>query len=311
MAGWDSLIGSPRHLFVFEAAARLGSFTAAAAEIGVSQPAVSQCVRQLEQKLGTPLFLRGHRSLALTVPGERLYTVVSGGVGRILRTAESIRNEHRDRPITLSTSSAFAHYWAIPRLAALRGVSPELELRVQVTDRDVELEPDGRSLGVRRGEGNWPGYGACAIAEERLLAVASEGYLERTKRPERVEELLDHQLIHLEEPIRYRPVWQDWFAGVGVNVDPPGEGLRLNDYALVLQAAMAGEGIALGWWHIVDRLLEKRLLEPVLATSWVSGARFWLVWNDGAELSLSAECVRDWVIAEARRGDDPRSAGVV
>ena len=145
MENWISLIGSPRHIFVFEAAARCGSFTAAAREIAVSQPAVSQSMRQLEAALGAQLFVRGHRHCELTTAGERLYAVVSNGLGQILRTAQAIKDENQDRPVTLSVSSAFANYWMVPRLAGLHAIDASIELRMQVTERDVDLEADGLS----------------------------------------------------------------------------------------------------------------------------------------------------------------------
>jgi DNA-binding transcriptional LysR family regulator len=299
MNNWESLIGSPRHLFVFEAAARCGSFTAAAREIGVSQPAVSQSMRQLEAALGTELFARGHRRFELTTSGERLFSVVSNGLGQILRTAQAIRNEHKDRPVTLSTSSAFANYWMVPRLAGLHAIAPGIDLRMQVSDRDVELEVEGISLGVRRGMGDWPGYSSQVIAAERLLPVASPAYLNRKGRPQCIEDLHKHVLIHLEEPIRPRPVWADWFTGMGGAMPVHSDGLRLNDYALVLQAAMAGEGIAMGWQHVTTKLLEQNLLEQALDMTWESGSQFHLLWPDTIELSEHAVLVRDWIIKES------------
>ena len=293
------LIHSPHHLFVFEVCGRLMSFTRAAGELGVSQPAVSLAIRQLEQAIGQALFLREHRAIRLTEAGERLFGEVSISFERILQIAREVRHEPSPSLVTLSISTAFANYWVMPRLARLHRSHPGVDLRLQVVDKDLDLEHENVSLGIRHGRGNWPGYHSSCIAREELLAVASPSYLATHGVPSSIEDMQNHQFIHLEEPFRPRPKWRDWFHSFGQAFDP-GEGLRLNDYALVIQAAMAGEGIALGWRHVVNSLISTRLLVPVVPQSWITGDEFHLIWSDNTRLSESAEQVRDWIIDEAR-----------
>ena len=276
------------------------SFTRAAAELGVSQPAVSLAIRQLERAIGQALFLRQHRAIRLTDAGERLYNEVSISFERILKTAREINRELSLALVTLSISTAFANYWVMPRLTRLHSAHPGIDLRLQVIDRDLDLEHENVSLGIRRGRGNWPGYRSASIAREELLAVASPSYLARHGAPYSIEDMTRHQFIHLEEPFRPRPRWRDWFEAFGADFVDKGEGLRLNDYALVIQAAMAGEGIAMGWRHVTDSLIKKRLLVPVLPQSWKTGEEFHLIWSDRTQLSDSAQQVRDWIIEEAR-----------
>lgn len=300
MQNLRKLIHSPHHLFVFEVSARLLSFTRAAQELGVSQPAVSLAIRQLEQALGQTLFHRGHRQIKLTTIGERFYTEVSMGLGRILQTAEELKREKLPAQVTLSVSTAFANYWMMPRLSGLHTTHPEIDLRLQVVDKDIDLENDNVSLGIRRGSGQWVGYHCACIAVEEILAVASTSYLELHGLPSSVEELINHQLIHLEEPYRPRPKWKDWFGSFGVEFIDHGEGLRLNDYALVIQAAMSGEGVAIGWRHIVDPLIERGLLAAVLPQSWLTGEKFYVIWSEKSTLSSQALHVRDWIIEQAK-----------
>lgn len=294
------LIHSPHHLFVFEVCGRLMSFTRAAAELGVSQPAVSLAMRQLEQALGQALFLREHRAIRLTEAGERLFTEVSISFGRILKTLNQITPLSTPALVTLSISTAFANYWIMPRLTRLHQALPGIDLRLQVVDRDLDLEHENVSLGIRRGRGNWPGYHSATIAREELLAVASPAYLAAQGVPRSLEDLEHHQFIHLEEPFRPRPQWRDWFEAFKLEYVDRGEGLRLNDYALVIQAAMAGEGIALGWRHVVDSLIKSRLLVPVVPQSWITGEEFHLIWSDKSTLTESACQVRDWIIEESK-----------
>lgn len=294
------LIHSPHHLFVFEVCGRLLSFTRAAEELGVSQPAVSLSIRQLEQAIGQPLFDRQHRRIRLTEAGESLFSEVSIGFERILNKVQEINRKPPPALVTLSISTAFANYWVMPRLSDLHRMHPGIDLRLQVVDKDLDLEHENVSLGIRRGRGNWPGYDSCSIAHEELLAVASPGYLADHGIAKNPGELLLHQFIHLEEPFRPRPKWRDWFEAMQVEFVDNGEGLRLNDYGLVLQAAMAGEGVALGWRHVVDSLMASRLLAPAVKQSWVTGEEFHLIWSDKTTLSSAAQQVRDWIIAESK-----------
>jgi DNA-binding transcriptional LysR family regulator len=294
------LIHSPHHLFVFEVCGRLMSFTRAAAELGVSQPAVSLAMRQLEQALGQALFLREHRAIRLTDAGERLFTEVSISFQRILKTLNQITPLSTPALVTLSISTAFANYWVMPRLTRLHQALPGIDLRLQVVDRDLDLEHEKVSLGIRRGRGNWSGYQSATIAREELLAVASPAYLAAQGVPRSLEDLEHHQFVHLEEPYRPRPQWRDWFQAFKLDYVDRGEGLRLNDYALVIQAAMAGEGIALGWRHVVDSLIKSRLLVPVVPQSWITGEEFHLIWSDKSTLTESARQVRDWIIEESK-----------
>jgi DNA-binding transcriptional LysR family regulator len=111
--------------------------------------------------------------------------------------------------------------------------------------------------------------------------------------------LPEHKLIHLDEPYRPRPTWTDWFAAAGVRWHDRGDGLRLNDYALVLQAVLEGEGIAMGWRHITEGMIARGSLVRVCTESFVSGQGFHVVWPKGAVLSPDTAQVRDWLLAQA------------
>lgn len=289
-------IDSLNHLAAFEAAARHGSFTRAAAELNVSQPAVSQSIRKLETAIGVPLFHRRHRSLALTTAGEMLADDVGEGLSRIASTIRHLRRLSVSNHVTLSVSTAFANYWMVPRLQSFRRKHPTIDLRLQTSDKDLDLAQEGISLGVRRGSGEWRGYSSGRIARERLTAVASPAWATQRGAPSDIEALAAAPLIHLEEPHRARPTWRDWFAALGHSYRDHGGGLRLNDYALVLQAAMAGEGVAMGYRHIVGALEAQHLLANL--GEWVveTEASFFLVWSDRTELSDDAKTVRDWIL---------------
>jgi len=291
------LVASPRHLLVFEAAARHGSFTLAARELNVQQPAVSAAIKQLEEALGVLLFVRAHRAVMLTHAGELLYNEVSGAFERILRSARNLAGRRANAHVTLSASTAFANYWMVPRLARFHRERPGLDLRLQTSEREPDIDAEGISLAIRRGEGTWPGCSSHLVAPEVIFPIASPRLMMAAGTLGTVAGLLEQPLIHLEEPVRERPGWADWFAHWNVPYSEPRAGLRLNDYALVLQAAIAGEGFAFGWKHVTEGLIAQGLLEARTEWSWVTGKGFYLVWSDTTPLTPQAREVRDWLIS--------------
>lgn len=294
------LIPSPSSLIAFEAAARLQSFTRAAEELELSQPAISHSVRQLEDKLGTKLFERGARSVALTPEGQWFYASVSKGLGHIVQAALHLKRTHGlSAQVTISVSTAFASQWLLPRIARFRGDHPEIDLRFQTTDRDVNLVAEGISIGVRQGSGNWPNYHAWRFAEEVVYAVCSPSYRTRRGPWTGPADLLDETLIHLEEPYRECLQWSDWFDQFGRDYETPAHGLRLNDYALVLQAALEGEGIALGWRHLVQHLLRDNGLVLAVPDHYQSSDAFYIVTPRAWPLSDATRTLRDWMLEES------------
>ena len=292
------LIHSAHHLVVFEAAARNQSFTAAASELNVTQPAVSRSIRQLEAALGISLFTRSHRSVELTEAGEILFQSVSAGFGRILEAARRL-HARTHAHVTLLTSTAFANYWLVPRLSDFHSRHPEIDLRFQVSDKVLNLAEESSSLGVRLGDGNWHGYDSEPIVTEEVFPVASPAYGATLARADAPDALAGERLVHMEEPFIPSVTWSDWFAAMHIRYHDDGSGLRLNNYVLVLQAAMAGEGIAMGWAHLVDPLIEQGLLVRVGRQRWRTERSFHLVWSSRTPLSPQARAVRDWILALA------------
>ncbi|MEO1138259.1 MAG: LysR substrate-binding domain-containing protein [Pseudomonadota bacterium] len=289
------LVSSPRHLLVFEAAARTGSFTRAARELNVQQPAVSASIKQLETSLGTVLFTRAHRSVTLTHAGERLFNEVASAFDRIHQTAQMLSQRSAHAHVTLSASTAFAHYWMVPRLAQFHDAHPGIDLRLQTSEREPDIGAEGISLAIRRGDGHWPGCDSHVIAPEIISPIAAPRVNASAINLATVANLLNQSLIHLEEPIRDRPAWADFFAHWNVPYSEPKTGLRLNDYALVLQATIAGEGFAFGWHHVTKHLIAQGLLTARTEWAWETGAGFYLVWSQTTPLSPQASRVRDWL----------------
>jgi len=247
--------------------------------------------------LGTLLFVRSHRSVALTHAGERLFNEVSSAFGRIHQTAELLSQRSAQDHVTLSASSAFVHYWMIPRLSRLHEAHPNIDLRLQTSEREPDIDAEGISLAVRRGTGEWSGCDSHLLAAEVISPIAAPRVMAAAGNVRTVATLAHPALIHLEGPIRERPGWADFFAHWNVPYQEPKTGLRLNDYALVLQAAIAGEGFAFGWQHVTDHLIDQGLLQRRGEWAWNTGAGFYLVWSSTVQLSPQAQQVRDWIIS--------------
>ncbi len=291
------LLSSPKHLIAFEAAARHASFTLAAEELNVQQPAISASVKQLESSLGVALFERSHRRVNLTTSGKRFYSDVSRVFDQLLVSAQAIHNTTQNEQVTLNASSAFNFYWMMPRLRDLRKAHPNIDLRLQSSDREPNIDTENISLAIRRGNGEWADCHSAFIDKEVIYPVASPRVMSTAINLKTVANLKNERLIHLEEPIRDRPTWKDWFANFNVPFDQPSSGIRLNDYALVLQAAIAGEGFAFGWKHQTDPLIDQGVLVGCKEWSWETGLGFYLVWSKSQKLSPQAELIRDWILA--------------
>jgi len=291
------LIASPRNLFVFEAAARLGSFTLAADELGMQQPSVSSAIKQLESSLNVRLFDRGHRRITLTNAGLRFFADVSQALRGIESAAEAVHNMGRAEYVTLNSSSAFSYYWMMPKLHALRDLHPEIDLRLQTGVHEPDLDVENISIAVRLGDGNWADCHAAKIADEVIFPVASPLVMHSAHNLRSIPNLLHERLIHLEEPVRMRPTWKQWFEHHGIHNVQVSEGMRLNDYALVLQAAQTGEGFAFGWEHIVRDLIDRKLLAAREDWAWQTGRGIYLVWSKSRSLSDNAHKVRDWILS--------------
>jgi DNA-binding transcriptional LysR family regulator len=250
----------------FEAAGRLLSFTRAADELFLTQSALSRQVQALEEALGAPLFERRHRALALTRTGERFHREVTEILRSLVLAADAARERTRDPGLTLSTTVSFASLWIIPRLSAFRARHPDVEVYVAADDRLVDLARGDVDVAVRYlAEGSVP-QGAVRLFGERMLPVASPALARRQgMRLARPSDLSRHVLLHLDDPEGKMP-WLDWRSWLAANGEPalkPAGSLRFKLYDQVIQAAVGGQGVALGRIPLIaEHLRDGRLVAP-------------------------------------------------
>jgi DNA-binding transcriptional LysR family regulator len=303
------LVGGPSALFAFESAARLGSFTRAAEELCVSQAAVSISIKGLEKSLGATLFRRDHKKVVLTPQGEIFFRDVAMGLGHIQRSAAALKAQPRGQQVTLSCSTAFASHWVIPRLGDFRSRHPTIDLRIHTSDRDVETLENPAAMAILRGPRDFapPDRArAWAIADEVIFPVCSPTFHERELQSKGPDGWARARLIHLEEPYRPRPTWRDWFAYHRVAYPEETETLRLNDYSLVVQAAIGSQGVAIGWEHTVAYSLHVGLLMRPSALEWRTSKRFYVITHAEMKEDSDAAIVRDWFLSESNRADADR-----
>jgi DNA-binding transcriptional LysR family regulator len=293
------LLPSASSLIVFESAGRCRSFTLAGRELGMSQAAVSYAIRNLEDQLGAALFRRAHRAVFLTVAGERFLADVTLGLTHIRKSAEEISAAKAEAHVTLSVSNAFAALWMVPRLQRAREALPGIDLRLQTSDRDVDIAAENLPLGIRGGDpARWPLYASALFAKEEIIAVASPAYAAAHGGPSAVRDLAFHNLIHLEERHRVAATWDEWLMSAGVALPSKNRSLIINDYVSVIHAALNGQGVALGWRHLVYGLLSEGRLLDMTGHVMKTGSAFYVVWQRERALSGDAERVRDWLMGE-------------
>ena len=166
-------------LVVFEAAARHLSFTCAAEELRISREAVSRQIRLLEKHLDQALFLRLHRSLELTDVGKRFSDTVSFGLCKIADSAIEILEENRGSSVVVSATIAIASFWLTPRLPRFRICNPHTTINITVTDNPGNMRQSGINIGLRYGDGNWPGLNSKHLFDVESIPVCSADYLKR------------------------------------------------------------------------------------------------------------------------------------
>lgn len=244
-------------LRAFESAGRTLSFTRAADELSVTQSAVSHQIKTLEEHLGLALFRRGTRRLALTEAGQNFLPEVSGAFER-LRVATDRLARRDDARLVVSTAPSFAH-WLVPQLGGFRKRHPEIDLAISATDRMIDYLRGDADCGVRYGDGRWPGLHVERFLMENFYPVCAPGLLESGPPLRTPADLRHYTLLHDE----MREDWRMWFLAAGVSGFDPTRGPSFSHSSMVIQAAIAGTGVALGRSSFVAAdLAAGRLVKP-------------------------------------------------
>lgn len=283
-------------LAAFEAAARHLSLTRAATELNVTPGAVSKQVKALEDQIGRPLFLRLHRALELTPEGHAVYHSLKDAFERVSGTIRQVGLSGSPRSVSIGTTMAFAQLWLMPRLGGFWTAHQDIVLDHIISDRAHEANRSGLDLRVRYGDGNFTDETATFLFGDRIVPVASPAFLSRHK-VKGVQDLSSLPLLSVEGVDWTWTTWADFLKAVGaphrrLNVR------RFNSYVIALQAAQAGQGVALGWMSLVKPLIARKLLARASMAEIAAPQSFYLTWPARQPLRPEAEILRDWLLAQ-------------
>lgn len=290
------MLPSANALFVFEAAAREGSFTKAAAELNVTQPAVSRMLGRLEQHMGVRLFDRVAEGVVLTEDGRILYRRIADGFRGIETALEEINWRRTGlETVTLSLSSGFTTHWLMPRIGALQKACPNIDLRFQLIPGALKGPVEGVDLGMRFIDANDAEHESAFFINEVTLPVCSPAYL--AQRTGKESAATPDTFIQLGEN---HPDWVEAFGAGSAVKTPSSTLLHFSDYAVVVQAALLGQGIALGWINVVSHWLRTEALVPVRRSVVKTERQCRLAHLRSRPMRASVIAVQDWLIAEIR-----------
>jgi DNA-binding transcriptional LysR family regulator len=282
--------------------ARHESFSSAADELEIGQSAISHAIRQLERWFGCALFDRDHRGIRLTAEGRILADGVGAGLARVHQAVRDVQylHDHLTEVVTISVSTATASNWLIPRLARFKADHPEIDVRCVTTDSDRNFDTGSVDLFIPVGRARWPGCQRWALTDETVYPVCSPEYAASVgPMPWTSDQLMGADLLALQERHRSRMRWSEWLAAAGSGVlGGGGQGIT-NDYSVLLHAAMEGQGVALGWHHLVsDLVAQGRLVRP-MAEAVTTDEPLWLNAPPGRSLDSATELLRDWLLDHA------------
>ncbi len=296
MADLPSLTG----LRAFEAAARHLSFTRAAAELNVTQTAISHLIRRLEDQLGIALFVRRNRALELTREGESYLPAVRGAFEDLRRATARLRRSERDGLLTVSTTASLAAKWLVTRVAAFQDANPGIEVRITTSSHLVDFARDEVDMAVRYGRGNWPGLRTDWLMAEDMFPVCSPSLLTGESPLRTPEDLAHHTLLHATVS---REDWQLWLTAAGLPVSlATRRGLSFDQSFMAIQAAVEGLGVALGRTRFVEADIAAGRLVVPFDVVLPADAGFYIVAPEATADSPKIALFRDWLIGSVAPG---------
>ena len=289
----------------FDAAARHLSFTLAADELFVTQAAISQRIKQLEEQLGFKLFIRHTRRLSLTDEGKQLAPVVTQSINAISQTIDAVHADQRSGPLTVSALPSFASKWLIPRLPEFNRQHPEIELRIHAGDRPVDFDSDsdGIDMAIRYAYSEIPGLHAVPLMVDEVYLVCSPSLLEQAGPISEPADLQDFVLIHDETDAQtHMPTssgldWDTWCLAVGVDIDTR-NGLVFNQGHLVVQAAVEGQGVAITRSSLAQDDIDAGRLVRLFEDNVITSGGYTIVCREEMAERIKVVAFRDWLLEQ-------------
>ncbi len=297
----------------FEAAARHLSFTKAATELFLTQSAVSRQVQALEEALGVPLFQRRHRALLLTDEGQLLLRAVGSMLDQLREITRKVRGTGAPTPLSVTTIVSFASLWLIPRLPKFRALHPAADVRISADNQLVNLTRERIDVAIRYCAPDAAPAGAVKLFGEEVMPVCSPALLRDSKRPLRSpEDLRHHVLLHDDwSPVQPWLEWATWLQAHDVTGLKPAAEVGFSHYDQMIQAAVDGQGVALGRWPLLSGLIRRGQLVAPFEPKQLRGETpkttraFFVFCEPRATSRKEVQDFVEWLIAEA--GSDARA----
>ncbi len=288
------------YLVAFESAAKTGSFAAASKELNISETAISRKVRLLEQHYNVPLFVRGHRSISLTQQGATLLSSVAHSLEILRDASRDMLANHQSNSISLAATNSVAALWLMPRLHKFSRANSQVKITLFSSDSDAECLSDEMDLTILRGEGNWPGYEARQLFGETVFPVCSPAYLAAHKAAVDITALPSLDLIKVTSAHTEWMTWKTWLSKHDIQDVPLDRAVAFNTYPLAIQAAVDGLGVALGWGHLVDHLLEVgKLVRPTGNAAVRTQSGYYLLKSRDRKAFGEQTIVENWLLGQS------------
>ncbi len=290
-------------LRTFEAAARHLSFTKAAEELHVTPAAVSQQVKTLEDYFDVRLFRRLTRALRLTDAGQAVLPVLQEGFDRLEEVNRVLRNRQDERILTVSVAPSFGAKWLVPRLDRFHRAYPGYDVRIDATDRRADFGEDNVDIALRYGRGTYSGLRSERLLAEFTLPVCSPALVDGQHPLRAPRDLRHHTLLHMQWATEKEaaPNWRMWLRAAGIDDLDTARGPRFSMDDMAVEAAIAGQGVALAPSALVaDALAEGRLVRPFPdAVNQATQFCYYVVYPESYLRRPKVAAFRDWVMNEA------------
>jgi DNA-binding transcriptional LysR family regulator len=285
-------------LLAFEAAARNLSFTQAAAELFITQSAVSRQVQQLEAHLGVKLFERRTRALLLTQHGQMFYRAVKDALQTLHDSARKLSGEAESNAVVVATTPGFASLWLIPRLSSFTSTHPGVDVRISAANEVVNLERAGVDIAIRYVLTANAAGGRRLFGETVFPVCSPQLAANRAKPLATPTDLGNHVLLYLDDPRAAWLDWQLWFHALGLGELRPAGKLQFSHYDQLIQSAVAGQGVALGRQPLVRRLLREKKLVAPFKQNVASSRAYFLIESTSAQTKPQVRAFAAWLFEE-------------
>ncbi|MEO1191545.1 MAG: LysR substrate-binding domain-containing protein [Pseudomonadota bacterium] len=289
---------SANSLVVFDVTSQHLSFSRAAEDLGTTRVAVSNQVRALEEHLNVRLFERVHRGLRLTAAGALLAESVARSFKDIAIALDRVAAAAGKNQLAISASQGMSSHWLMPRIHRFRDAFPDADIRFQVIDSYVDLAAEGIDVALRYGDGPWKGVRAKRLTQVRRFPVCSPEYLKTRSRPRSPADLTEHALLYLSGRYGRLTRWDEWLREVGCEVPSIRRGLTFDDHNSLIEAALAGQGVALAGPPQISHYLASGQLLRLFDKVETRHRFFWIVEPDAAPRQPLAAAFAAWLEQE-------------